>query len=402
MTAPRWAARLGHRALEDLRRNGRPAAVRVLRLTGAAVVAYLACVALLSHPRPLTGPLTALIVTQVTLHSTLTAGLRRVLSVVSGVVLAVLFSSVFDLTWWSLGVIVAAALTAGLLLRLGEHLIEAAISAMLVLGVASAETAATGRVAETLIGAAVGMLASLLFPPRLRSHSAGEAVERVAVREAELLERVARELPEGATVEQAQGWLDEARSMEPEVDRAEQALQEAREARRLNPRAVATTDSDPVLTTGLDALEHATVALRALFRSIADRVREAGSGETAYDEDLRGAFAVLLNDIAATVRAFGALVRAEATAGDTSVQARLAEALEALREARARVAELLTVDARQDAALWELNGSLLAAVARVLRELDVEERERQRQRWQRNGPSKAARAAVRLRPRGRG
>jgi hypothetical protein len=366
VTAPRWLARLGRRAAEDLRRTGRPAAVRVLRLTGAAVVAYLACVALLPQPRPLTGPLTALIVTQVTLHSTVTAGLRRVLSVVSGVVLAVLFSSVFNLTWWSLGVIVAAALTAGLLLRLGEHVIEAAISAMLVLGVASAESAATGRVAETLIGAGVGMLANLLFPPHLRSGSAGEAVERVAVREAELLERVARELPEGATVEQAQGWLDEARRMEPEVDRAERVLQEAREARRLNPRAVATADTDPVLVTGLDALEHTTVALRSLFRSIADRVHEAGSGETAYDDDLRGAFAVLLTDIAATVRAFGALVRAEATAGDTSVQARLVEALEALREARARVAELLTVDPRHDAALWELNGSLLAAVARVL------------------------------------
>jgi uncharacterized membrane protein YccC len=402
VTPVRWPARLGRRALEELRRGGRQAAVRVVRLTGAAVVAFVACVALLPQPQPLTGPLTALIVTQVTLHSTVTAGLRRVLSVVSGVVLAVLFSSVFDLTWWSLGVIVAAALTAGLLLRLGEHLIEAAISAMLVLGVASAETAATARVAETLIGAAVGMLANLLFPPGLRSQSAGEAVERVAVREAELLERVAEELPEGATVEQAQGWLDEARSLEQEVDRAEAALIEAREARRLNPRAVGTADADPVLATGLDALEHATVALRALFRSIADRVRDAGSSETAYDEDLRGAFAVLLTDIAATVRAFGALVRAEATAGDTSVQARLAEALEALREARARVAELLTVDPRHDAALWELNGSLLAAVARVLRELDVEERERQRERWQRTATSRAARAAVRLRQRGRG
>jgi len=58
----------------------------------------------------------------------------------------------------------------------------------------------------------------------------------------------------------------------------------------------------------------------------------------------------------------------------------LARALTALREARARVSELLLLGPRADPEYWELNVSLLATVERVLRELDVEEYVRERDR----------------------
>jgi hypothetical protein len=57
------------------------------------------------------------------------------LSVVAGVALAMIFVSVVGLTWWSLAALVAASIVAGQLLRLGPHLVEVPISAMLVLGV---------------------------------------------------------------------------------------------------------------------------------------------------------------------------------------------------------------------------------------------------------------------------
>jgi hypothetical protein len=58
----------------------------------------------------------------------------------------------------------------------------------------------------------------------------------------------------------------------------------------------------------------------------------------------------------------------------------LAEALAALREARARVSELLLLGPRADPEYWELNVSLLATVERVLRELDLEEYVREREK----------------------
>jgi hypothetical protein len=71
--------------------------------------------------------------------------------VVSGVALAVLFVSFVGLTWWSLGALVAASIIVGQILRLGPHLVEVPISAMLVLGVgyaAGAEVTGVGRALE--------------------------------------------------------------------------------------------------------------------------------------------------------------------------------------------------------------------------------------------------------------
>src|SRR3712207_9428595 len=51
---------------------------------------------------------------------------------------------------------------------------------MLVLGASGAETVAAGRVVETLIGAAVGVLVNVAFPPAVRTRYAGQAVQRPA------------------------------------------------------------------------------------------------------------------------------------------------------------------------------------------------------------------------------
>ncbi len=89
-----------------------------------------------------------------------------------------------------------------------------------------------------------------------------------------MLDRVADELPQGVTADQARGWLSDFRGLNRYVEDADRALQAAGDSRRLNPRAVGTVDTMPVLRSGLDALEHSTVSLRALFRSLADGLPE--------------------------------------------------------------------------------------------------------------------------------
>ena len=394
---------MGRRGLWVWRRRGRAVITRAGRLTLAAVAAYVVAVALFPGTQPLTGPLTALLVVQATLFATLTTGLRRVLSVVAGVLVAVLLSEVVGLTWWSLGAVIAAALIIGQLLRLGEHLLEVPISAMLVLGTTGAQAAATQRVAETLVGAAVGVLTNVVLPPPLRSRDAGAAVEQVAVEAADVLERAAATLPGGASLRGGLGWLEDFRRLDRSVERADAAVNEAANSRRFNPRAVGTADTDPRLRSGLDALEHSVVALRALFRSIADGVKDAVGEEKGYTVELLEAFALLLVDLAATVRAFGALVRSESDALHPGAEAPLARAMEALGETRARLTDLLLVDARDDPDTWMLRGSLLAAVERVLRELHVEERMRRRRQWEREAAERGrtTQAVARLRDTGR-
>jgi hypothetical protein len=378
---PWWAARRSR-----WRRDGLVVVVRTVRLMGAAVVAYLVSSALFPGTQPLTGPLTALLVVQATLFSTLRMGVLRVASVVSGVLVAVFVSDVVGLSWWSLGAVIGAALAIGQLLRLREQLLEVPISAMLILGIPAA---ATARVAETLIGAGVGVLVNVVFPPALRSRSAGEAVEEVAVRTADLLTRAARELPRRPSREEALRWLQETRDLARYVDAADRAVLDLRDSRRLNPRAIREMDTEPVLRSGLDALERSIAAMRGLFRAIADGLLEERES-IEHSPELFGAMGVLLEDLADALRAYGALVRADAEAGGVASDAALAEALDALGATRAHLTELLIVDAGKSRDHWMLSGSLLADVDRVLRELDLELRARQREQWR----SSAAQRAV--------
>lgn len=391
-----------------LRERGPASVGRALRLSVAAIAAYGAALAATSDHRPVTAALTALLIVQVTLVGTLTDTGRRILSVLAGVGVAIGVSAFVPFTWYWLGAIIVVSILLGQALRLGPHLLEVPISAMLILAAGGAGSLATDRVLETIVGAAVGLLVNVVVPPSARTRSAGEAVQNYADRIAALLTRAADAMAAGApSHEQAAGWLDDVRRIGQETGNVDRVLTETRESRRLNPRAVGTADPVPDLRTGLDALEHSAVALRAVFRSIA----EGASGDLAVadgdppeeseeEQDRRQAIAELLRDLARAVAGFGALVRAEAeqTAGGPTDE--LAEALDSVREARARITELLLVDPGDAFGLWQMRGSLLAGIERVVAELDLEEWARRRQRHQRETAAfarRGAEAAARLR-----
>jgi uncharacterized membrane protein YccC len=378
--------RLVQDTVTRIRRRGRAAGLRALRLTGAAVAAYVVALSFSPHTEPLLAPLTALLVVQLTLFSTLTSGIERVVSVVAGVLLAVLFAGVTGVTWWSLAILIAVSIVLGQLLKLGPNILEVPISAMLVLGVGlgGAGSAALSRVGETVVGAVVGILVNLLFPPAVRSIDAGTAVHTFADRLGGLLDEAAAHLTAGPSEAQARDWLDQARRLSREIARLDAVVANAEESRKLNVRALGTPEVGPVLRDGLEALEHAAVAIRNMFRSIADAVAQPAEGETAeYAADVRGAFALLLGDLGDAVRSFGRLVRAEVDQDPTVAEVEHATSLEALREARARVTELLLIGPRNDPEFWTLNVYVLATVERVLRELDVEEHIRLQERRRR-------------------
>lgn len=362
------------------RDRGRKAVIRALQLTGASVAAYIVADVIFPGSRPLLAPLTALLVVQVSLFHTLTAGLQRVASVVAGVVLAVLFATFVHFSWWSLAALIAGSILIGQLLRLREQLVEVPISAMLVMSVGGAERPAATRITETLVGAAVGVAYNVLLPGRVKSDTAGAAVERFALDMAQVMERMADEACEGVTLDKAIRWLDESRHLASKVARADRAIVEAQESRKLNVRALGTVDVVPNLRSGLDALEHCTVALRGLGRAVVDQMQSfADDPEHVYSEQASDVFAILVRDLARAVTAYGRLVRAEAD-GVTSTDEELAAALRTVGEARGRLTDVLMIDPREDQNMWELNGSVLASIDRILREIDLSERAQQRER----------------------
>jgi uncharacterized membrane protein YccC len=368
---------VGHRTIARFWARRGAVTTRTLRLTGAAVAAYLAALLLLDDPRPVLAPLTALLVVQVTLVGTVADSLRRILSVIAGVAVAVVFSAFVGFSWWSLGLIIAVSLLVGQFLRLGAHQLEVPISAMLVLAVGGSETAATDRISATIVGAVVGLAVNVVFPPAVQSQSAEAAVEEYAAEVAELLEQVAEGIQGPATREQIKSWLDEARYLTNQVPRLEAMLDELDASRRLNPRAIDTITTAPGLRSGLLELEHTALALRALYRLLAD-VQTDPQG-VLNNGDVRAAFGTLLRDVAQAIRDFGALIRAEADDEGEPHPEELAVALDSAGEARARLTELMLVDPGADPEQRRLTAALLTAIDRALRELDLDERARLRE-----------------------
>ena len=374
--------------LRRIRQRRRAIASTTLRLTGAAVAAYVVALVLLPGTVPVLAPLTALLVVEITLFDMLTSGMQRVISVMAGVILAVALSALVGLTWWSLGLLIAASIVIGQLLRLGVHALEVPISGMLVLAVNGSEVVAMSRIVETIIGALVGVGVNLLFPPRIRANKAATAVGDFADDIANLLRTAASEMRSGVDTTLADQWLDEARVLTRHVAKVDSALEQAERSRRLNPRALRHADSGPSLRAGLEALEHSAIAARSMFRTISDNVPDpalvtAGGSVIQVDqrpdveEGVRFAFAAVLSDLATAVGAFGDLVRAEADDDADDEERRTAAALQALDEARAKVIELRLADADEES-IWALNYAVLQAVDRVIAELDVQEQARHR------------------------
>ena len=371
-----------------LRNDGRAGLAWSLRITVAAASSYIVGLLLFPGTQPLLAPLTAMLVVQVTPVSLLASGLDRVVAVVAGVSVAVAFSAVVPLEWWSLALLIFVSITIGQVLRLRSNLIEVAISGMLVLGVGSlsAGFAAWQRIAETLVGAAVGIAANLLFPPKVPSADAGRAIDGLADRLSELLQSAADELTElaanGPDVAPAtRVWLDDARRITHDIPQVGAALLRAEQSRRLNVRAVGTSDMGPGLRQGLEALEHSAVAIRSMFRALADATHGEDWVNDDSAEDVFLGLAQTFRELAAGVDAFGQLVRDDAdpasrmTADDVDS---LRQALDGLLEARARLEDLLTnSDSR---ALSELHAAVLSTVKRLQREMDLDERVRRQVR----------------------
>jgi uncharacterized membrane protein YgaE (UPF0421/DUF939 family) len=320
---------------------------------------------------PVLAPLTALLVVQLTMYETFAAGWERILSVVCGVLVAYLFARVTGLTWWSLGLIVAISLVAGRMLRLGDNLLEVPISAMLILAVGGAQTAALGRVVETLVGAVVAVLVNLLIAPPLYVQPASEAIAELAERMARFSRSLAEAMCGEWSRETAHAQLTEARLLAEEVIRADRNLAQTEESARLNPRGHVAREARPRLRSTLTALAHVQVELRDLARTLFDRTSGLPEDEAAaaYSPEARDALAHVLDALATALEDTSTVIcRGETT--DAAVR-RIETHLETLQHWRNELSTRLLVDPQADPRAWVQHGALLNAIDRLRVELEA-------------------------------
>jgi uncharacterized membrane protein YgaE (UPF0421/DUF939 family) len=371
-----WAvARRQAEQLTLVRRRAQPAAVYITRMTATAVFAYLLALQLPGgSSRSVLAPLTALLVVQATLFRTIRSAVQRVIGVTVGVLAAVAVSAYVPFSWWVLGLLIAGTLALGLMLRLREETLEVPISAMLIFAVDS-HAAATSRITETLVGAAAGLAAGLLFAP-LRVQPAKDAIGDLASQMADLLGQMADGLADEPDPRRAAEWLDRTRALRGEIERVDDALGQAEDSIRLNPRRLRYPNPAAGLRDGVDTLERAATDLRVLARAVADSARLDSGDSPVKDAETRARLAAVIAELAASVRAYGQLIETDPEPLD-AVEAQaepalslvLEDHLEEVQRRQDRLADLLAADPAERPDGWPLRGEILAHVDRLRSEL---------------------------------
>jgi hypothetical protein len=358
--------------LTIVRYRAQPTALTISRLAATAIFAYLIALVLpFGTAQPVLAPLTALLVVQVSLYQTLTSAVRRVAAVVAGVLVAVALSAVVGFSWWSLGITIVAGLALGYLLRLGDTILEVPISAMLILSVGGTRgAAATGRIAETLVGAGAGLVAGLVLAAP-QQESAHDAIDGLCRAMADLLEQMTAGLSDGTAADSAPGWLARARGLAGEIRRLDDAVGQAEDSIRLNPRTLLRPADEVTLREVLETLEHAAITIRGLARSIADLARLGEDHSSMREPDERGLLAGVLTELAAAVRDYGRLATQHDAVGRERAEADLERHLDAVRTQQDLLSETLATAPADRPVGWPLRGELVSHIDRLRNELSV-------------------------------
>jgi uncharacterized membrane protein YgaE (UPF0421/DUF939 family) len=376
-------AAVARRQAEQLtlvRRRAQPTAVYVTRLTLTAVFAYLLAQQLPGgSPRSVLAPLSALLVAQATLYHTIRSAIQRVVGVTAGVVAAVAVSAYVPFTWWVLGLLIAGTLALGLLLRLREDTLEVPISAMLIFSVGT-HAYATTRITESVVGAAAGLAAGLLFAP-LRVQPAKDAVAELTKQMADLLGQMADGLarPDPPDPRHAGEWLEKTRDLRLEIQRVDDALAQAEESVRLNPKRLTSGNPNPAagLRDGLNTLERAATDMRVLARAVADSTWLDNEHSPVGESETRARLAAVIAELSAAVGAYGQVIDdgpelpgPSGQPAETPAIAELEDHLEEAQRQQDKLADLLQTDPAEHPEGWPLRGEILAHVDRLRAELE--------------------------------
>jgi uncharacterized membrane protein YgaE (UPF0421/DUF939 family) len=376
--ALRWVHRRW-RGLSDNLAWTAPTSTEVGVVTKSALAAGLAwwtAGLLVEVAAPVLASLTAVVVVQVSVRSSLRAALQRSVAVMLGVLVALAIGDALTLNGITVAVLVAVSLgVAQLVLRLPPAAArQVPISGLVVLTAVSLtpETSAWQRAADTLIGAAVGVVVSLVLPAS-RLVDARQTVDRLAESLGVSLERMGQGLQDEWATTQTEAWRRDARTTRVRlVDQAGEAIGNSREAAQWNFRDRRHVDVLRRYEELLPRLERTAIGVSVIARGLDDHARLTGVSHPALP-----ALGALFMALAAVVRA---LARSGLAGGDrTDVAAAVAELRTrraacvqgAGRRARLALEQRGTSDDEQVEREWLGYAALLVQVDRIVADLSA-------------------------------
>jgi hypothetical protein len=349
-------------------------AMQGAKATLAAVLAWYVAALSLGSPTAWVAPVTAVLMVQNTVYRSMAEGVKRVLAVAGGVLIAATAGSLLGLNALSLLVVVPLSLLAARSRWVGvqgEYITVTAV--VLLLFGATEEWYLLSYVANTAMGAVIGAMVNLvLFPPGYQ-RGAGAAFRDLVWETGQVLRMVAEGLRGGWHVEDADAWYRRAQSLEDRVQAAKTALEWAQEGRRWNPWLGRARLPLPTYEPALTNLWHVTIEVQTLTRSLHDTAPVAHEAE---DKSAAGwlitvpplydALVPLLESVAEVVEEFGAGADRPSLSHTESTQARLRHARELHRDMAQRLPQINFGDPVRFAAA----GAILQSTARILRYLE--------------------------------
>jgi uncharacterized membrane protein YgaE (UPF0421/DUF939 family) len=327
---------------------------------------------------PVLAAFTAVVVVQVSVRASFVAALQRSAAVVLGVLLALALGDALGLNALTVGLIVLVTLGFAELVLLWPPgaARQVPVSALVVLATlgAAPETAGWRRALDTLIGAAVGVVVSVVWPPS-RLVDAGQALDRLGSELTDVLTVMAAGLREPWSAAETLEWRRRARAIRARVlGQAVEAVGNSREAARWNVRDRRHVDVLRRYEEALPRLERGAIGISVITRGLDDQARLAGAAQPPMQ-----GMADLLAALADALQALVAELRGIATG--TSLQRALEEvgarravcAAAAARRARSALdsEELSTAQEPAVEAVvdWLVYAALLVQVDRIVDDL---------------------------------
>jgi uncharacterized membrane protein YgaE (UPF0421/DUF939 family) len=175
----------------------RAALVQALKATGAAVLAWVVASRLFDFSQPFLAPWSAIFIVDVTVYRSVLSAAQQVSAVAVAVVLTTAVAAVIPWELLTLTVAVLAGLLIGQWHRFGESGPWIGITALLLLtSGAMAESLLVERLAETVLGAGIGLVINATIFPPVYGDAARGATHRLAAELASLLSDLATALRE--------------------------------------------------------------------------------------------------------------------------------------------------------------------------------------------------------------
>jgi hypothetical protein len=283
------------------RRTGFISSGLILRVAAATTVSFLLSRTFSGSPLPIFAPITTLLVVQASPFSTLGMTAQRVVGTVVGVAAATVYVNLVPLNWLTVFLALLLSLLAARVLPVGlSGQLQLPLAAMFVIALGPTDLYVDyWRVADVLMGAAVGVLAVFVAPPRPRLAPAVSALHGYLGEVVGLIQEMAqslagagRSLPAGTR----HSFVARSRGLGERGASTADAVLEAVESTRFNLRRNDIEVTVAELQQQLAWLNRLTVQLRSLVGAV-DRLYDRVDVEPALDGPRLAGLLRLLGDL---------------------------------------------------------------------------------------------------------